>query len=286
MAKPLDAHSRKTASAHACAAEKQYRNCAKYRVATAAVIAGLMTSGCSATVAGALSFADMSTGLSLVSMAFTGKGLGEHAMDVITGKDCRFVEGVFRNDREICEERNSVATKEDFKGVVAWLSIDEADKPQEQVTPTAVASLETETTGLSAGASAQDIQVSELSEIQPAAGIAVVSLHTSLNSQPSHSSEKEWTVEELAVVALPRLKAMDADNGGSTIEQPVPEYSESPLEQPNQIDLKALSSIAPAAGGHSNGSHVGAEKHGIEMTMLGTPVAPSAIDLPEVRALF
>ena len=59
---------------------------------------------------------ELGTAGSLVSTAATGKGLGEHAMDAATGQDCRIVEAMVRDDREICEPENSPATEKDWKG--------------------------------------------------------------------------------------------------------------------------------------------------------------------------
>ena len=49
--------------------------------------------------------------------AINGKGLVEDGADVVTGKDCRVIEGAVRDDRKICETRNSRATTKDFKGL-------------------------------------------------------------------------------------------------------------------------------------------------------------------------
>jgi hypothetical protein len=53
----------------------------------------------------------------LVSTATTGKGLSDHALSLITGKDCNLTEAILRKARKLCEEKDSVATKDDFKGV-------------------------------------------------------------------------------------------------------------------------------------------------------------------------
>jgi len=49
--------------------------------------------------------------------AINGKGLVEDGVDAATGKDCRVIEGMTRNNRKICETRDSPATKKDFKGL-------------------------------------------------------------------------------------------------------------------------------------------------------------------------
>jgi len=53
--------------------------------------------------------------------AVNGKGLVEDGVDLVTGKDCRVIEGTMRDDRQICETRNSPATKKDFKGLSGLL---------------------------------------------------------------------------------------------------------------------------------------------------------------------
>ena len=49
--------------------------------------------------------------------AVNGKGLVEDGVDVVTGKDCRVIEGAIRKDRQTCEPRGSPATQHDFKGL-------------------------------------------------------------------------------------------------------------------------------------------------------------------------
>ncbi len=91
--------------------------------------AGGVLSGCALPFAGPLAFTDILTGVSIFSTAATGKGATEIALDVMTSKDCRFLEGALREDRDICEEPGSAATDEDFKGLVAWLEDNEPASP-------------------------------------------------------------------------------------------------------------------------------------------------------------
>jgi hypothetical protein len=91
--------------------------------------AGGLLGGCALPFAGSLAFTDILTGVSLVSTATTGKGTTEVALDIVTGKDCRLLEGALREDRDFCEEPGSPATEDDFKGVVAWLEEDEPASP-------------------------------------------------------------------------------------------------------------------------------------------------------------
>ena len=53
----------------------------------------------------------------VVPHAINGKGLPEDAADLVTGKDCRVIEGIVRKDRQTCETRGSPETRKDFKGL-------------------------------------------------------------------------------------------------------------------------------------------------------------------------
>jgi hypothetical protein len=84
-------------------------------------LAGILASttilgGCAGTVAG-VSLSSISSFAGFASTLFTGADLGEHAVSIVTGKDCRFSEGLVRADRDICEERGSAATRADFHGI-------------------------------------------------------------------------------------------------------------------------------------------------------------------------
>ena len=56
----------------------------------------------------------------IVPRAVNGKGLAEDGADAVTGKDCRLIEGTVRQDRKLCEDRGSPATKKDFKGAMGF----------------------------------------------------------------------------------------------------------------------------------------------------------------------
>jgi hypothetical protein len=73
-------------------------------------------SGCAGTIAG-VSLSSISSFAGFASTIFTGADLGEHAASLVTGKNCRFSEGLVREDRKICEDRGSAATREDFHGI-------------------------------------------------------------------------------------------------------------------------------------------------------------------------
>ena len=84
-------------------------------------LAGILASttilgGCAGTVAG-VTLSSISSFAGFASTIFTGADLGEHAVSLVTGKDCRFSEGLVRADRDICEERGSPATRADFHGI-------------------------------------------------------------------------------------------------------------------------------------------------------------------------
>ena len=82
--------------------------------------AALAVSGCAAPIIGALTLGQLTTIAGLVSTVTTGKGLTDHALSFLTGKNCDIAEGILRKDRLICEPRGSAATQEDFKGVFAY----------------------------------------------------------------------------------------------------------------------------------------------------------------------
>lgn len=85
--------------------------------AIAAILASTtVLSGCAGTVAG-VSLSSISSFAGFASTLFTGADLGEHAASLVTGKDCRFSEGLIRDDRQICEENGSPATRKDFHGI-------------------------------------------------------------------------------------------------------------------------------------------------------------------------
>jgi hypothetical protein len=86
-------------------------------VALAGILASTtILAGCAGTVAG-VSLSSISSFAGFASTLFTGADLGEHAVSLVTGKDCRFSEGLVRADRDICEERGSAATRDDFHGI-------------------------------------------------------------------------------------------------------------------------------------------------------------------------
>jgi len=97
---------------------------------TAIMLLGLMgsVSGCALPLIGALTLNELSSTTSFISTGLTGKGLGEHALDLVTGEDCRGLEGIVRGDRGICATRGSPETANDFKGLIG-LAMRAAEKP-------------------------------------------------------------------------------------------------------------------------------------------------------------
>jgi len=82
----------------------------------AILVSTTVLNGCAGTVAG-VTLSSISSYAGFVSTIFTGADLGEHAASLVTGKDCRFSEGLMRDDRNICEVRGSAATRNDFHGI-------------------------------------------------------------------------------------------------------------------------------------------------------------------------
>ncbi len=105
--------------------------------------------GCAIPVVAGLTLNELSSATSVVSTGITGKGLGENIADLVLGKDCRIVEGLVRAGRDVCEERGSVATRTDFKGLMAFVEDDTREIPVAGKT-TAVAA-ETDGVAKSAG---------------------------------------------------------------------------------------------------------------------------------------
>lgn len=86
------------------------RNCAIVLIAV-----GL--SGCAAPIIAGITLSQISTVAGIFSTAITGKGLSDHLLSFLTGRDCNLTESILRKDRKLCETRGSFATTEDFKGV-------------------------------------------------------------------------------------------------------------------------------------------------------------------------
>jgi hypothetical protein len=99
----------------------------RLKILAACGAVALMAGGCATPIVAALTVSELMTGASVVSYAATGKGIGEHALDVATGKDCRVIEAALRDDREVCEAHGSKATENDFKGLASIIPPAEAE---------------------------------------------------------------------------------------------------------------------------------------------------------------
>jgi len=62
--------------------------------------------GCSMPIFAGMTAGEFTFFGSLFSTAATGKGLGEFAMDAATGRDCRIIEGLAREDRKVCPPKD------------------------------------------------------------------------------------------------------------------------------------------------------------------------------------
>lgn len=90
--------------------------------------AGLLgLSGCAAPAIGALTIGEVLTIAGISSTIMTGRDLGEHALSALTGKDCRFLEAALREGRSFCEDKGSLATRDDFGGLAALFRNDDGD---------------------------------------------------------------------------------------------------------------------------------------------------------------
>ena len=88
----------------------------------------VLPGGCAAPIVGSLTVGHLVSAASAVTIAAKGKGVSEIVLDAATGKDCRFLEGAVRKDREICETPGSPATRSDFKGVSTVVGMLEAER--------------------------------------------------------------------------------------------------------------------------------------------------------------
>jgi hypothetical protein len=108
--------SSKQLQAEARAASGNHRR-GRHRVAALAIIfVAPLLHGCATLTAAAAS--KVVTAAGLVSLATTGKGLADHALDMLTRQDCRILDGLLRAERRICEPVGSLATLDDFTGFI------------------------------------------------------------------------------------------------------------------------------------------------------------------------
>lgn len=99
------------------------------RVLTVAAALGLASlAGCAAPIVAGLTAAQVFTIAGLSATIMTGRDITEHAVSLVTGKDCRFLETLLRNGRSFCEEPNAVAARDDFHGVIAFFDKSKTDE--------------------------------------------------------------------------------------------------------------------------------------------------------------
>lgn len=87
----------------------------------------LTTTGCAAPIVGALGVSELITIASVGGSVAFNKGASDLALDIVTGQNCRIMEGIVRKDRGICEPDDSKAAKNDFKGVVGFVAENQDD---------------------------------------------------------------------------------------------------------------------------------------------------------------
>jgi hypothetical protein len=73
---------------------------------------------CAGPVIAGMSLSTFSTIVDGVVSVLSGKSLEEHALSYITGKDCNLTESILHKDRKLCEEPDSLATRDDFRGIL------------------------------------------------------------------------------------------------------------------------------------------------------------------------
>ncbi|NWH08900.1 MAG: hypothetical protein HXY22_09715 [Alphaproteobacteria bacterium] len=78
----------------------------------------LLLSGCASQFIGTMTLGQISSVAGIVSTLATGRDLGEHALSLVMGQDCRFGEALVKEDRDICEDVGSARTRDDFEGLL------------------------------------------------------------------------------------------------------------------------------------------------------------------------
>ena len=104
-------------------------------------------SGCAAPLIGAVTIGQAWSIAGLVSTVFTGRDLTEHALSEVTGKDCRILESLLNDTRDFCETPGTIATQDDFHGVIALLEGADKDNEGEPVQVASAADLDPQLLG-------------------------------------------------------------------------------------------------------------------------------------------
>ncbi len=193
------------------------------RAAASSIVLGvsLLLGGCSTVVSGTLTLSDFSNIFGLVSSLATGKGLEEHVLSIMTGKDCKILDGVLRADRKICEEKGSIGTDKDFKGV--FVMVFGEDREQ---TP--------------ARMYAQDVDRGRLDELRPAPAAAPSMNRPVRRAQRSGGASAEPTSSPVgpvlaAAAAVTQTQAMVRTTNRAPVRSPakIRAADTSPAAQPS-----------------------------------------------------
>lgn len=85
-----------------------------------AIVAGIL-SGCGLPLIAGATLNEFNAATAIVSTGLTGKGLSDHVVSLVTGRNCNLVQGAIRKERTLCERRGSAAATKDFRGVVGFV---------------------------------------------------------------------------------------------------------------------------------------------------------------------
>ncbi|MDF1722764.1 MAG: hypothetical protein P1U65_18985 [Minwuia sp.] len=84
-----------------------------------------LSGGCALPFAAGVGIGELVSLASLTGTVAYNKGASDLALDIVTGGNCRIVEGLVRDDRDVCEDEGSDASEKDFKGVVGELQAED-----------------------------------------------------------------------------------------------------------------------------------------------------------------
>jgi hypothetical protein len=90
-----------------------------FRHSALAAAIGLGLSGCAAPAGGATSASHVFSMENIGAVIMTGRNLTAHAVSMITGKDCHYLETLLRNGGSFCEAPKSIAAGDDARGASA-----------------------------------------------------------------------------------------------------------------------------------------------------------------------
>lgn len=93
-----------------------------FRHSALAAAIGLGLSGCAAPAGGTASASHIFSMENIGAVIMTGRNLTAHAVSMIAGKDCHYLETLLRNGGSFCEAPNAVAARDDARGTVQTAS--------------------------------------------------------------------------------------------------------------------------------------------------------------------